>query len=531
MRTKIKRSLILVLCLLSFYGCDKNFEDINKNPNSSDASPTTFIFTYATRQFAYFYYDSWYSGRQSAVACQQWAQNNYTAEDRYQFRDNVMDGFFRNSYIWMMNFEKIKELNSSAITAGDMSAYGDNKMQIATADIMEVWVFQLLTDSFGDIPYSQAFDPIKYPTPKYDKQSDIYKDLIARLKKASADLKASSKGWTSGDIIYGGDIDKWIKFANSLRLRIAVRASKVDASYIGEAKNAIAEGVFTSNDDNAVFNFIGAGSPNEAPIYSSYFVDNRNDFTLTKQFVGLMNGVDDPLKGFLNPFKGIEDPRLSIFRGPLMGKNSVGVPYGMDDTQTQAFVSLNQESVVNFQPDAKDVKKSPINLQASWGSVLLDYPTVCFMISEVETFSSDWFFKGIDASLSMWGVDATLSTNYVNAVKLKWDAADNIKKSELLATEKYIHLYTQFYEAWAEYRRTGYPKSIIKPGEVTHVEAGSNVVFTPIGGFESGSDIVARFKYAVSEYTLNKANVKAAAASIGGDNLSTRVWWAGGGKQ
>lgn len=530
MKKFIRYSLIFGLGALLLAGCDKNFEEINTNPNQSDASPTPYIFTYATRQFAFRYYDVWYSGRQSAVASQQWCQRNYTSEDRYQFRDNVMDGFFRNTYIWMLNYEKIKELNTNEATKGNMSAYGDNKMQIATCDIMETWIFQLLTDSFGDIPYSQAFDPVKYPKPKYDKQSDIYKAMIAKLKQAVVDLKASSKGWTSGDVVYGGDISKWIKFANSLRLRIALRASKVDNTYIAEAQSAITDGVFESNDDNAVFSFIGTGDPNEAPIYSGFFTENRNDFTLTKQFTNLLKGQDDADKGFVNPFNGIVDPRLAIYRGPTMGTNTIGIPYGMDDTQTGAYVSANS-NVINLKPDTKRNVFSPVNLQPEFGSILLDYPTVCFMVSQINNNDATWFLKGVNASLEMWGVGATDAASYVAAITAKWTAATAEQKAEMVATSKYIHLYTQFYEAWSEYRRTGYPKSIVKPGERTAVVGGVNITFEPIPGFESGKDIVARFKYAISEYTLNQTNVKAAATSMGGDDLSVRVWWAGGGKQ
>jgi len=530
MKKLLRYGLILSFGAFLLGGCDTDFEEINTNPNKSDASPTPYIFTYATRQFAYSFYDSWYSGRQSGVASQQWCQRNYTAEDRYQFRDNVMDGFFRNSYIWMLNYEKIKELNANPATMGEMSAYGDNKMQIASCTVMEMWIFQLLTDSFGDIPYSQTFDPVKFPKPKYDKQSDIYKDMIAKLKQATVDLKASSKGWTSGDILYGGDIDKWIKFANSLRLRIALRASKVDNSYLAEALSAINDGVFVSNDDNAVFNFIGTGSPNEAPIYAGFFTENRNDFTLTKQFTNLLKGVDDNDKAFVNPFNGIVDPRLSIYRGPTMDASTIGVPYGMDDTQTGAFVSANL-NVIDFKPDNKKNSLSPVNLQPQFGSILLDYPTVCFMISEAKGDDAAWFLKGVEASLDMWGVSSLEKTNYIASITAKWTAATADKKKEIIITSKYIHLYTQFYEAWAEYRRTGFPKCIVKPGEITAVFGGSNIIFEPIPGFESGKDIVARFKYAISEYTLNKENVKAAAATMGGDELSVKVWWAGGGKQ
>ncbi|HSA04849.1 MAG TPA: SusD/RagB family nutrient-binding outer membrane lipoprotein, partial [Tenuifilaceae bacterium] len=120
-------------------------------------------------------------------------------------------------------------------------------------------------------------------------------------------------------------------------------------------------------------------------------------------------------------------------------------------------------------------------------------------------------------------------------------AGTDEQKKEMCITQKYIHLLMQPHEAWAEYRRTGYPKSLVKPGEVTYVfpniagvdpdYQGLSVTFTPVGGSESGADIVARFKYPSSEYTLNKTNVDAAVARMGEDSHSQRVWWAGGGQQ
>lgn len=150
------------------------------------------------------------------------------------------------------------------------------------------------------------------------------------------------------------------------------------------------------------------------------------------------------------------------------------------------------------------------------------------MVSEIQNCDATEFQKGIVASLEQWGAE---DNGYTAAVMAKFNAATPAQKKEMVITQKYIHLLTQSHEAWAEYRRTGYPKSLIKPGEVTAVIGGQDVLFTPTAGNESGADIVARFKYASSEYTLNKANVEAAVARQGKDTHSQRVWWAGGGTQ
>ncbi|SDB93296.1 SusD/RagB family nutrient-binding outer membrane lipoprotein [Williamwhitmania taraxaci] len=518
---------LALLSLLTVVGCEKDFEKINTNPNNTKSAPTPYIMTYAQRHIAYFVNDVWYSGRQASLACQQWSQRNYTSEDRYSFREATMDGFFRNMYIWMYNYQAIIGLNTDPATKDAFSIYGDNAMQIATAEIMKAWGFQLLTDAFGDVPYSQALQPDKYPTPKFDAQQDIYDDLIAKLTAAATALQGSN-GWATGDILYGGDVDQWIKFANSLRLRLALRASKVNsAKYMPIALDAIADGVFTSNADDAIVQFAGAGEPNEAPVYNGFIVNKRNDFTLTKQFVNLMKGLDDAAKGFVNPLNGIVDPRLAVYRGPWASNATrVGIPYGMSDAETKQYVTAN--SVINLRP-SYTLSLLPYNLQPDFSATYLDFATVSFMACEVEGWSRARFQAGVEASLAKLGIT---DLAYVASVLAKYDAATtDAQRAELVITQKYIHLYNQPYEAWSEYRRTGFPKSIVKPGEVTAVVGGNNILFTPVNGKESGNDIVARFKYGISEYVLNRSNVEAAATAMGGDDHKHKVWWAGGGSQ
>jgi hypothetical protein len=515
MKTLFKAISIILLASLFLTGCEKDFDQTNSNPNAAEKGFTPYLFTYAQRSLSFFIYDSWFSGRMVTLASQQMAQRNYTTEDRYDFRENVTNNYFRNFYGYLNNLDEVIRLNTDEKTKIDMAGFGDNDAQIASAMILKAWAFQVITDTWGDVPYSQALQPREYATPVYDKQEDIYNDLIVKLKSAAGMITPGMKGWTSGDIIYEGNMDNWRRFANSLRLRIALRMGNMT-----EAQSAISDGVFESNDQSALFRFVGGGTPGNAPFYSAYFVDNRNDFTMTKQFVNLMKGMDDPdirEGGFNNPFSGISDPRLPIYRGPGMDDETVGAPYGLDDASMKAFINANTNTI-NFKP-ASGVYG--IIVAADFPSLLLDYPTVCLMISEVNNWDKTWFEKGVTASLNLWGVSDGADA-YVAAVLAKFDAASD--KAEVVLTQKYIHLFTQSNEAWSEYRRTGYPHSVVKPGEVTYVADGVPITFEPINS--SGTDIVQRFKYATSEATLNKANLDAAIANQGPDTYATPVWWA-----
>ncbi|MBP7023844.1 MAG: SusD/RagB family nutrient-binding outer membrane lipoprotein [Bacteroidales bacterium] len=524
--------MLTTISLLLLTGCEKDFDKINTNPNNPVDAATPALFSQAIRDFAYNDFDVWYAARQSAVACQHFAQRNYTSEDRYSFRVNVTDGFFRNNYIWMTNLQKIIDLNTDPATKENYQAlYGDNNMQIAVAEIMKCWVFQLLTDYFGDIPYYQALNLEQYPQPAYDTQKDVYDGLIATLNDAQDKLlNSTTGGFATGDLLFNGDLTKWVKFANSLRLRIALRASGRGAEYVAEALDAISDGVMDSNADNAMCLFSTPGAPNEAPWYNGYFTSGRNDFTYTYRFMELLKGNNHLT--FTNPFNGIVDPRYVVFT-TYTDLTRVGVPYGMPDGTTQRFWSRYSAKRVSL------FAVNPVIVHPDFPSTFLDYPTVCFMVSEVNGWDAGWFQNGIEASLEKWGaVDP--GNAYVTAIMAKFNdpATTQEMKKEMVITQKYIHLLMQPHEAWAEYRRTGYPKSIVKPGEVTFVDtdgmlgtAGLQYVFNPIAGSESGSDIVARFKYPSSEYTLNETNVLNAASDMGEDTHKQKVWWAGGGSQ
>ena len=532
----IKKLFFALLALpVLLTGCDKEFDEINKSPNSTTSVPTPYIMTYAQRELGFYLYDVWRSGRQSSIACQHLAQRNYTSEDRYLFRQEVTDGFFRNTYFITQSFQDIINLNTNEATKGNMAAYGDNSVQIATAKLMQIWAIELLAETFGDVPYTQAWQAPDIVMPAYDKQSDLFPKLLADAKAAVDAIEAGNKGWTSGDVIFGGDLDKWVAFGNSLRLRIAVRMSNVKADWKTTAKAIINEGVMTSNDDNAIIQFTGPGAPNEAPFYNGYIVGKRNDFTMTKQFSKLMRGQNDTDKNFVNPFLGLEDPRFRIYIGQTNYTTGrvEGVPYGMQDAATGAFVNANSASVINYVRTPL-----PLMIQANFWSVMLDYATVEFMKCEVNDWSRDNFEAALEASFEQWGTKASadysdaavpeafkadydaLSEEYIDAVLERFDAATTEGKKEIVLTQKYMHLFTQSFEAWAEYRRTGYPKSIVKPNEVTY----NGVKFVTAN--DTGTDIVPRLKYDTNEYTLNADNVKAAATSIGGDAYNTKLWWA-----
>lgn len=514
MKTLTKKIfLILGISLIFLGGCKKDFEEINTNPNSPLIVSTSSLLTAAQKSLIDDMYDEWFSGRQGLLYAQYWSQRNYTSEDRFALRETTNSTYWRLIYTDVEDLIQIINLNTDPLTKAKMSIYGDNNNQIAVAKILKAWAMQMLTDAYGDIPYFTAFKGAANPSPAYDKQELIYPDLLKELKDAVALIDESASGFTSGDIIYGGDMSLWKKFGNSLRLRVAMRMSKqVDPSAV--IAEAVASGVFTSNSDNARFQYIGV-TPNNSPLYDAYWTSARNDFTTCKTLIDLLKGANDTLNGKINPFAGIMDPRIDIYTRARSGKY-FGMPYGMPDANTGAYWKL-KACPTFYGTGSYDPALAPIVLAPDYAPIMMDYAEVEFILSEENNWDQTHYVNGITASMEDWGVASADITTYLAAVP----AATAKPNGENVMTQKYIALYMQGYQAWSEYRRTGFPKVMLHPGEKCYNDGTKDIIFTTL----AGTDIPRRVTYPQQEYVVNNTNVSAAATQMGTDKLDTKVWW------
>jgi len=510
MKTNIlKYTLSLLVLVVMAVGCTKDFDEINTDPNRPKEVPTVNLISTAQRYLTDDIFDEWFSARQGLLWSQFWAQRNYTEEDRFIIRQNTNNTYWRLIYTDMMDLQNIINIASDPDRRAEINTYyGDADGQIAVANILKSYVFQLLVSTYGDIPYEEAFDAINNPTPAYSTQKVIFLDLFAKLKAAAEYLEASETTvFTSGDLMYNGDPAQWAKFANSLRLKLAIRLSKTtDPDLIAARDAAIDEAsgnAFTSNADNAGVTYLGDGESN-SPMYDGFYVARRNDFTVTANFVDLLKGINDTLNNKTNPFAGIEDPRLAIFV-PKRGGVYRGMPYGIVNQNASALRSVTAD-LYNSQ-----------NLVAHADAtvVWMDYAEVCFILSELNGWSQAHYEAGVAASLERWGAEG--AADFIAALP----AAN----AENVMTQKYIALYMNGYEAWAEYRRTGFPKSIIEIGEKTGpLSNGTVVTFGP--ETLAGNDMIPRrLTYPKQEYSINKDNVDAAAATIGGDTYNSKLIW------
>ncbi|MBO4772031.1 MAG: SusD/RagB family nutrient-binding outer membrane lipoprotein [Bacteroidales bacterium] len=511
----IAKYTIAALLTVGAVSCT-DLDELNVSPNSPQSVPSNMVMCGAEKWTVDNIYDNWFSGRQCLPYSQQIGQRNYTEEDRYQVRESVNNNYFKYLYMALANFQNVIDLNTDPATATLNSAYGDNQNQIAAARIMKVWLFEVITDTWGDVPYSEALKLVSEGKvyAKYDDQKSIYAGLIKELTEAAAQINEEATAFVSGDVIFDGDASKWKKFANSLKCRLAIHLSKVDPNWKTYIAEALASGVMESNDDAAKFKYSTAGSE-YSMFYEGFYVDGRNDLTILKPFVDILKGEPDALNQKSHPWQGVIDPRLQMYTTPAADGEYRGIPYAAPTGIQAKFAS----SAPNW------YKNPPIVLAKDYAVPLMTYAELQFILCEYNNFDPAYYKAGIEASINYWGEISGVTASS-DDIKAYIDAVSANVNAESCAIQKYIDLYTNGTEAWNEIRRTGYPEQLIRPGEIVGVlEDGTEVKFSPLN--DTKGDIIARVKYPVIESTLNGSAFKEAVEKLndGSNNYYTKMYW------
>lgn len=517
---KIFSILTLVSLSLALNSCADKFDEIDINPNSTENPLPTGLFNNANKEYIDYTRDGWVSGRMILPWVQYSAQRQYTEEDRYQYRLTTGTQLWTRSYYAAQDYKKIIDLNTDPSTASQMSVYGANANQIAAARVMLSYVFLNLVDSFGDVPYwsygnkdsdFQALNVDLYLQPKFASQQKIYTDILKELKEASEMIDISKDVLTSGDHLFDNNPEKLKKFANSLRLRIATRVKGVVPGAEAHILDAIASGVMTSNNDNVGLTYED-NLINPSPFFLTY--QTRSDFAISKTFVEL-------LKGQVGSFG--EDPRIlkyaspvSVKIGNIRNQNMVeattaseitGMPYGVPST-----LAASQAGSSSF--------FGASILKPAYTEIFMEYAEVEFLLAEANGWSQNHYENGVRASMQRWGVPTAKINTFVASLPVA-------NKANVL-TQKYVSLFMQPNEAWAEYRRTGYPNHLLLPGQTANLNVPSasgetNYTFTSlIAGL---TDLPTRIFYPTTVQTLNTANYQAASTAIGGDQMNTKLIW------
>lgn len=491
MKMKITKSLLLFIgvMFLILPGCQKSMDELNVNPNAPVTTNPDYLFTYSVVK-----------GMNSYITntnVHYWLTMNWDmyfatlggvdAGKEYDSNDGK-DALWTEHYSQaLMNAREVQRLTQN-------DPYLINKNSISR--IWQVYLFSQLTDLFGDIPYSAALTgaaALNF-TPGYDRQQNIYAAMINELKQATASLdpaKALFPG--NADPIYKGSITQWTKFANSLRLRLAMRMSIVDPGKAQQEITLLQNAAFiTNNNENAYFPYGG---------------DVRNPlFDLIQS--GQSGGKTYPSKFLIDRLKATNDPRIAVFAQYTTESIIIGAP---DYDGVPNLVPAGSSIWTNYNTDASDVSKiGTWFLKQDAPGVLMSYAEVCFL--QAEAALNGWwngsaqqlYETGVSANMQSYtgsGITATQISTYIATLPPV--------NQENILTQKWISFtFQNGYEAYAEYRRTGFPALKDYSGNPINTATYPN-----------------RLTYPATELNLNSVNYNAVVSVQGPDVAATKVWW------
>lgn len=471
------KKIILVAFLIgiTFSSCE-DFEGWNVDDKNPSDVPASYLVTSTQRDLFLRMTSTSVNYNIFKLFAQYWTETQYTDEVNYDIRGRDIGGNFS---LYLYRDVLIDLQDAKRLVNEDESLDAQTKSsQLGVLGLMEVYTWHVLVDTYGDIPYSEALKGVENIIPVYDNDEDIYADLFTRLDAALSGLSSGKNAFGSSDLIYGGDASKWMKFGNSLKLRMALRIADYDSNQAKTlAAQAVAGGVFTSNSDNFSFPF-EATPPNTNPIWTSLVQSGRDDFLVADTFVNLINPLNDP--------------RTSVF----MADNIVpytGAPYGVGSSYN-AFTHIGD---LWYTPDFE--------------GILLSYDEVQFLLAEaVErgfiTGSAETYYNAaITASIKYWGGTQLDATAYLAQPSVAYSTAGTSWKQKI-GNQKYIALYGRGFEAWSSWRMLDYPNTFTKPAV-------------------SEESVPRRYLYGNSDKDFNGNNYSAASAAMGGDLKSSRVFW------
>lgn len=477
--------LIATVLAMTLWSCDK-FDVSNDNPDVAlniNQNPELLLTNLQRRSIREAVSGSWSEGN---LMGQYGARIVFTSFDLFDWGDQ--GGAWNNYYYTIRDAKELEKLAGET----DLNSY------VAVSKIMQTWAFSILTDMWGDVPYSEVNQASEENyTPMYDEQEAIYTSMLSELATANNLLSGSNLTQIKGDLLFDGDLDMWRKFANSLRMRLALRLSEVSPSV---ASGVISEiygnpsqfPIMESNEDNATLTFLAA-NPDAHPVTeeSVYRVGSYNEYRISEHFVTMLEGLNDPrLEFFADPTANSVEQGTPEIVGMLNGVvDGPAYTYQGGD----AFLSKFNIDYFYFQPNTNQAR-------------LMLYSEVQFILAEaaqrgwINADAQTFYEEGVTANFEYWGVE--LPADYLTSAGVAFD-----NSLETIMTQKYINLFYTDYQGFIEYKRTGFPATI-EPGPDAFYDV-----------------YPSRFEYPSNEESLNNANYSEAATRIGGDQITTKVWW------
>lgn len=518
---KLMTAAVLFGLVLGSTACDQDLAGINEDPNApTDVSAEYLLPQAIISTVEYGGNNTWFTLEFAGLFTQHWAKIQYTEEDQYILRDQTINNFWNGMYAGpMTDWQFIINKGAEVAEAGDVGM-GENYQAIGM--IGKTYLVSIMTDLWGDIPYSEALQAAAEESnvqPIYDGQQAIYTRMLADLADAVSMLDASAGSFGGEDLLYGGDPAAWTRFANSLRLRLAMRISDVAASTARPIVEALSsQPLILDNADNASLMYT-TSPPYQNPFYENAAVGGgtRDDHAVSSTLVGLMGALSDP--------------RIAVYAEPP-AQDSLAFAESWCGGAGQQPCHVTVDGVVyrgmRNGVNSGDVPKLAIisrigdyfRREPATPQPVLTAAEVNFLLAEaalngwdVGGTAQEYYEAGIAASFGQYngadGVDlgAGVLATYMGQPGVAWGTGDS--DLEQIMEQKWLALYTMSSEAYAESRRSGYPDEM-SPSEDAPL-----------------SFIPGRIPYPSLETSLNKVNLDAAIANQSGTTgaYDGLLWW------
>jgi hypothetical protein len=497
---KIKMTLakvlfLLITLLLVLPSCDDRLSEMNQNPNALTTIPDDFLFATLVRNTFRDNIVRWQQDYGAQYAHQAvsntWYKNTDQYFDFFLQGDNSED-MFNGTYR-----DCIKYANDIINTNLEKG----NDVRVAMTKILSIVNFAKLTDYFGDVPYSEAgMGKEEIYLPKYDLQKDIYADMVEQLKVQLGILENANpvNGYPGQDPMYNNDLTKWARFANSLRLRLAMRARFVDpGKYNSIITECLGKPLIETNAQNASLqNWDSENGELYNPWYNIKiaYSSGTYQYNISEKFVDWL--------------KSNTDPRIVALVKPNSKGEYVGIPNGLTDVAIGAY-TRSQISVPGDLMLAPDQYLYIMTASEVW-----------FLRAEAALFNlggsgdvAEHYRKGIITNMEQWNVSASNIENYLSNIPEATLSGTQENQFRQIATQMWVAFVPNHQEAWSNIRRTGYP---LIPRRVNPLLS---------KGVTDGY-LPKRLKYPYTvEKTLNGDNLQEAITRMGGDKIDTPVWW------
>jgi hypothetical protein len=544
----MKRIFFLITVLVFvFTGCTDKFEEFNTDVKNPAEVAGEALFSNAQKELADYINNTNVNINIYKLMSQYWTETTYIDEANYDLiTRNISTGIYFRMYLRVLTDLKQADsiIRATPVVFPIEETAKQNKLQII--ELLNVYIYCHLVDIFGAVPYSQSLN-IGNVYPSYEMGDVIYNSLFTRLNAAISKLDANAPTETFGslDLYYSGDVSKWIAFGNSLKLKMAISIADVNNTTAQTAvESAVAGGVLASNDDDCLIAY-STLSPNFNQLYADLIASGRHDFVPANTIVDAMNALGDPRnEAYFQDRISISFPVKNNVKQADTLWSQVPVMFyykhmitNVETTSVQLPDSIldvfSNDSVFGIAiPQADTILEPSYFLGGAYGysnsygqcshigsaiekpdfkGIIMTYSEICFYLAEaagrgynVGGNAESWYNKGIEASFDFWGV--TGGAAYIAKADVAYTTAAGSWR-EKIGIQSWIANYTRGEVAYNNWRRLDFP-ILNLPEEATSID-----------------DIPVRFTFPVNEQTLNAANYNIAASAVGGDFITTKVFW------